>query len=242
MTGDRVNRWLAGAKSYPTNPKNYYLNDTRVIEVTMSIHIVSANEDKTRIKPSRLDKTFRISLKQLLVLILIIVVASASFVWASDRIETHKRWASMLEMSQRFMIHFTEVYLRLPSVYGNETDPTHYWFQTELDYADWALNKLMKLDEAHRGELIRIEELIMDLRSPNAIGPWNNNSQSADLSNSIYSIAEKLPHAYWNPLNGTNVNSDTGPPFWYFGSSPPDEAILQQVAILAIHAKEIIVT
>jgi hypothetical protein len=233
---------LVGVKFYPKpKPKNYYLNDTRVIVVDMSFHVVSVNEDKTRVKPSRLDRVFRISVKQLLILILIILVASASFVWASDRIETHKRWASMLEMSQRFSVHFTEVYLRLPSVYGNETDPTHYWFQNELDYAEWALNKLMKLDEAHTSELVRIEELIMNLRSPNAIGPWFNNSQFADLGNSIYSIAQKLPQAYWNPLNSTSVNSDTGPPFWYFGPSPPDEAILQQIATLAIHAKEIIV-
>jgi hypothetical protein len=217
------------------------MNDTRVIEVDMSIHVVRANEDKTRVKPSRLDRVFRLNLKQLLVLVLIIVVASASLVWASDRIETHKRWASMLEMSQRFMIHFTQAYLRLPGVYGNETDPTHYWFQNELDYADWALDKLMKLDEAHTSELIRIEDLIMNLRSPNAVEPWLNNSQFADLGNTIYLIAEKLPQAYWNPFNSTSINSDTGPPFWYFGPSPPDEAILQQVAALAINAKEIIV-
>lgn len=187
---------MCGIRLYPNNPKNYYLYNTRVIGVIMSIHVVSVIEDNTRAKPSRLDRVFRISLKQLLVLIVVIGVASASFVWASDRIETHKRWASMLEMSQRFMIHFTEVYLRLPSVYGNETDPTHYWFQNELDYADWTLNKLMRLDEAHTSELIRIEELIMNLRSPNAIGPWFNNSQFADLGNSIYSIAQKLPQAY----------------------------------------------
>jgi hypothetical protein len=146
----------------------------------------------------------------------------------------------MLEMSQRFMIHFLQVYLRLPSIYGNETDPTHYWLQNELDYADWALNKLMKLDEAHTSELVRIEELIMTLRPQGAIGPWLNNSQLEDLSSSIYTIAERLPQAYWNPFNSTSVNTDTGPSFWYFGPSPPDEAILQQTVALATHAKETI--
>ena len=131
----------------------------------MPIHIVSVIEDKTRIKLSGLNRVFRISLKQLLVIILVIMVASASFVLASDRIETHKRWASMLETSQRFGIVFTEVYFRLPSITQNvTTDPTHFWFMDELDDALWTLHQLINLDNGHASELFRIEDLVLTLR------------------------------------------------------------------------------
>jgi hypothetical protein len=207
----------------------------------MSIHVVSVIEGKTRVKPSGLSRVFRISLRQLLVLILAIVVASASFVWASDRIETHKRWASMLETSQRFGIVFDEVYFRLPSIAQNvTTDPTHYWFIDELDDALWTIHQLIKLDSGHASELFKIGDLILTLRDSGATGVQLNGSQFENLSNITYTIAQGLLHAYWNPLNTTEVNSETGPPFWYFGPSPPDEALLQHIATLAIQAKEII--
>ena len=208
--------------------------------VDMPICVASANEEKRHGKSSKFGKTFRISLKQLVVLLLIISVVSALFLWASNRIDIHRRWASMLEMSQLFMIHFDVVYVRLPDKFTNESYPTHFWFLNELDYADWALNKLMKLDEAHASDLFRIEDLIMTLHDPETNGVRLNDSQFWDLSSTVHAIAQKLPDAYWNPLNGTSVNSDTGPPFWYFGPSPPDEAILKQTATLAIHAKAII--
>jgi hypothetical protein len=207
----------------------------------MSIHVVSVIEGKTRVKPSGLNRVFHISLRQLLVLILVIVVASASFVWTSDRIETHKRWASMLETSQRFGIVFAEVYFRLPSITQNvTTDPTHFWFMDELDDALWTINQLIKIDKKHASELFKIEDLILTLRDSGATGVQLNGSQFENLSNITYNIAQGLPHAYWNPLNTTEVNSETGPPFWYSGPSPPDEALLQHIATLAIQAKEII--
>ncbi len=210
----------------------------------MSNHVVSVIEDKTRDKPSRLNRVFRISLKQLLVLILVVAVVFASFAWASDRIEIHKRWASMIEMSQRFRVHFTEVYLRLYSLTENETmDPlSHEIFSNEISYASWTMNQLVSLDSAHASELFRIEDLIMTLQESGTSGLQLQlrDSQFQNLSDTLHAIAENLPLAYWNPLNTTSINSETGPPFWYFGPSPPDEALLQQIATLAIQAKAII--
>jgi hypothetical protein len=203
----------------------------------MLMHTTSVNEDKRQDKSSPWGKTFRISLKQLVALLLILAVALALFFWASDRIDTHKRWASMMEMSHRFMIHFDEVYVRLPDKFTNESYPTHFWIRNELDYADWVLLKLIRLDETHASQLFKIEDLINTLRDPATDTVQLNESQFWFLSNAIHTIAQKLVDAYWNPLNGTDVNSETGPSFWYFGPSPPDEAILQQVATLAINAK-----
>ncbi|MGB8781366.1 MAG: hypothetical protein WCD81_12055 [Candidatus Bathyarchaeia archaeon] len=207
----------------------------------MSFNVLGMIEDKRAVKPSRWNRVFRISLKQLLVLILVIVAALASFGWASDRIETHKRWASMVETSQEFGIVFSEVYVRLPSITENATtDPTHFWFTNELDFASWTLSQLVKVDEAHESELYWIEDLIVTLRDASINGVLLNDSQFWNLSNGIKLIAIELPEAYWNPLNTTSVNSETGPPFWYFGPSPPDETMLQTVATLAMQLTETI--
>jgi len=207
----------------------------------MPFNVVGMIEDRIGVKPSGLNRVFRISLKQLLVGILVIVVASASFLWVSDRIETHKRWASMIEVSQQFMVHFSEVYVRLPSITENETaNPTHFWFLDELDYAEWSINQLIALDSAHASELFRIEDLIWILRDSGIAGIRLDDSQFLNLSNIINNIAQKLPQAYWNPLNTTVVDGETGPPFCYFGPSPPDEALLQQIDTLAIQAEKII--
>jgi len=44
----------------------------------------------------------------------------------------------------------------------------------------------------------------------------------------------------WSLTNYTSVNGVNGPPFWYFGPSPPDETVLQEAVDLAVHAKAII--
>jgi hypothetical protein len=207
----------------------------------MSFNGLGVIEDKRGVKSSRWNRVFQISLKQFLVLILVIVVVLASYVWASDRIETHKRWASMLNASQEFSIIFSEVYVRLPVMLENSTShPTYNWFTDELDSASWTMNQLIKVDEAHERELYWIEDLILTLRDAGINGVLLNNSQFWNLSNNIKLIAIELPQAYWNPLNTTSVDSEAGPPFWYFGPSPPDEAMLQQVATLAMQLTETI--
>jgi hypothetical protein len=205
----------------------------------MSIRLVTMNEGTSQIRLSGLNRAFRISPKQLLVLILIILIGSTSFFWASDRIATHERWASELEMLQQFSTHFIEVYVRLPSITENvTTDPTHFWFLSELDYAQWTLNQL--INGAHTSELYTVEDLIHTLYESGTNGVKLNDSQFWNLSNTFRTIAQKLPRAYWNPLNSTSVDSRTGPPFWYLGPSPPYEATLQQVATLATYAKGIV--
>jgi hypothetical protein len=69
-----------------------------------------------------------------------------------------------------------------------------------------------------------------------------NDSEFRDLRNTICPTTEQLPEARWSSLNGTSVDSKAGRSFWYFGPSPPDETILQQVTSLAIDAKAIIIS
>jgi hypothetical protein len=136
----------------------------------------------------------------------------------------------MLRESQRFMIHLDEVYVLLP---------THYYL-AELSYAQESLYELTRLDEAHQSKLFMIDMMIDALRNPSTNGVQLNDTQFWDLSNTIHHLGQKVAGAYWSLTNYTSVNGVNGPPFWYFGPSPPDETVLQEAVDLAVHAKAII--
>jgi DNA-binding transcriptional ArsR family regulator len=198
-------------------------------------------EEIPRAKPSRLDRALRMSLKQLLAIVLVALIASGSLAWTSDRTETHKRWASMIKAAQQFQTHFRQVYLRFFNVAINWTTISplaYFWFEDELDYADQSMTQLIMVDRAHANELYTVQRLIYSLKEAAVDGPLVNGPIPSDLRDAVDTISWKLPEAYWRPLNSTGINLDTGPPFWYFGPSPPDEALLQQIATLAVQANQ----
>jgi len=147
------------------------------------------------------------------------MIIVAGVFWAVQRINTHKRWASMLRESQRLRSHLDRVACLLP-VKSN-------WCIAELGYATSSLLELIKLDGKHQDPLFKIEHMIMTLRDPDV------DLSGLDLFGPIHSIGWKVVKAYGNLLNYTSVNDVNGPPFWYFGPSPPDEGILEEAAQLA---------
>jgi hypothetical protein len=206
----------------------------------MQVCAIEGN-NKEQAKPSRWRKTFCINIKQLIALLLLIIVAVALFFWASQRIDTHRQWASMLRESQRFMIHLEEVYVLLPAKFPGDSNSAHLpWFLAELNYAGESLHELMKLDEAHWSKLFMIDEVILALRDPSTNGVQLNDTQFWDLSETIRDLGRKLADAYWSLTNYTSVNDVSGPPFWYFGPVPPDETVLQEAVDLAVHTEAII--
>jgi hypothetical protein len=205
----------------------------------MQVRAIEGNS-KEQAKSSRWRKTYCINIKQLIALLLLIIVAVALFSWSSQRIDTHRQWASMLRESQRFMIHLDEVYALLPAKFQGDSNPAHFWFLAELDYAGESLHELTKLDEAHQSKLFMIDEMIVALRDPSTNGVQLNDTQFWDLSKTIHHLGQKVADAYWSLTNYTSVNDVSGPPFWYFGPSPPDETVLQEAVDLAVHSEAII--
>lgn len=171
-------------------------------------------------KPSRLSRTFCVSLKQLVAVLLLVTIIVAGVFWAVQRINTHKRWASMLRESQRLRDHLDRVAYLLP-VKSN-------WCIAELGYATSSLSELIKLDGKHQIPLIKIDHMIMTLRDPHV------DLSGLDLFefDTIHNIGWKVVKAYGNYLNYTSANNV---PFWYFGPSPPDEGILEEAAQLAVN-------
>lgn len=183
-------------------------------------------------KPSRLSRTFCISLKQLVALLLLGIVVVAGVFWAAQRINTHKRWASMLRESQRLRNHLDRVAYLLPTKFQTGT-VSQNWFIAELHYADSSLLELIKLDGEHQVPLGKIEHMITTLSDPDVDLSGLNSTEQEDLMEAIHNIGWKVVKAYGNLLNYTSVNSVNGPPFWYSGPAPPDEGILEEAAQLA---------
>ena len=170
-------------------------------------------------KPSRLNRTFCVSFKQLVAVLLLVMIVVAGVFWAVQRINTHKRWASMLRESQRLRDHLDRVAC-LCQVKSN-------WCIAELGYAASSLLELIKLDGEHQIPLRKIDQMIMTLRDPDVDLSGLDSGYDA-----IHNIGWKVVEAYANYLNYTSANNV---PFWYFGPSPPDEGILEEAAQLAVN-------
>jgi len=195
----------------------------RVLKTTEKIERLAREKVEEAAKQ---EATFCLSLKQLVAVLLLVTITVAGVSWAVQRINTHRRWASMLRESQRLRNHLDRVAYLLP-VKSN-------WLIAELGYAESSLLELINLDGKHQDPLFKIEHMIMTLRDSDvdSLGGLNSTEQ-LDLMETIHSIGWKVVKAYGNLLNYTSVDGVNGPPFWYFGPAPPDEGILEEAAQLA---------
>ena len=186
-------------------------------------------------RSSRLARTFFISLKQLIALLLVVIVISAVGYWAVQRGDMFKRWASQIEEAQALRSHLDMAYILLK--YGNfETNyVTQDWFAKELDYADSSLLELMRLDESSPAQLGRIESMLVDLRGSYMHLIGLNSTDRNALGEALHDIGWKAVAAYANYLEPAGSSN---PPLWYSGPSPPDETILEEAAELAIDVQD----
>lgn len=184
-------------------------------------------------KPSRLSKTYSISLKKVITILLISIVAFSTIVWATDRLDTHRNWATMVDEAREFRHHLENAYL----------SPEYDSGDREIEYAERSFEKIEKLDRAHSRQLNTIENLLMDFHALNATqtsklyddrNPWNT------IHGNMRLIGNKILSAYSGFINYTYINTIEGPPFGYIGPSPPDEATLQEAVNLAVASSALI--
>lgn len=186
-------------------------------------------KSEAQVKSSRLARTFSISLKQLIALILFAMVVLTVRLWVFQRVDMHSRWCSQLEKSMSLRTHLDEAYVLLTSSSFETDNITQKWFISEVKYADSSLWELMRLDGAHQIQLGKIDVMLVDLMDPTYIIELNPTDRNA-MSRALHDIGWKLVAAYGNYINYTS----SIPSFWYFGPSPPDETILQEAVELAI--------
>jgi len=198
-------------------------------------------QSEAQVKSSRLVRTFSISLKQLMALLLFVIAVSAVGFWAVKRVDTHRRWASQSRESQSIRGHLSQAYVLFNSSSFETDNIAQNWFFDELHYAANSLHDLWRLDREHVVQLEKIETMLINLCG-HADGRTYvlglNYTKRSSLAANLYNIGRKMVKAYFNYLNYTSSNYETGPPFWYFGPSPPDETILQEAVEIAIDVEE----
>jgi len=211
----------------------YFFRD-RGIKVSRTGKVSMQSEEQ--VKSSRLARSFSISLKQLTALVIFVIVISAVGYWTVQRVDMYERWASQIKRSQSIRGHLGEAYVLLKSSNFEADNTNQDWFISELKYASSSLLELMRLDERHGLQLIKIETMLVSLFDP-AKTSYLIGLNSTDrnvIARALYDIGGKVVAAYGNYVNYTSSN----PPLWYSGPSPPDETILEEAVELANDIRE----
>jgi hypothetical protein len=193
-------------------------------------------QSEVQVKSSRLARTFSISLKQLIALIIIIIVVSSVGYWAIQRMGMYSRWGSQIEKAQSLRTHLDQAYIQLNGISFETDNITQDWFYSEVQYATHSVSDLLKLDGEHSSQLGWIEMMLEGLRDPTKksyLTGLNSTDRNA-MATALHDIGWKVVTAYGNYINYTSSN----PPLWYSGPSPPDGTILQEAVDLAIEIKE----
>jgi hypothetical protein len=205
--------------------------------VRFSMDVVRSMQSEAKGKSSRLDRTFSVSLKQLVALLLFVIVVSAVGFWAVQRVDVYDRWRSQFEISQSLRTHLDKAYVLLISSNFETDSITQNWFYSEVQYAIHSVGDLLELDGGHSSQLGRIQFMLEDLRDPTQISRLIglNSTDRTALAEALHGIGWKAVAAYTNYFEPAGSSN---PPLWYLGPSPPDEKILEEAVELAIDIEE----
>jgi len=193
-------------------------------------------QSEVQVKSSRLARTFSISLKQLIALIIIIIVVSSVGYWAIQRVDVYSRWALQIEKSQSLRTHLDQAYIQLNSISFETDNIIQNWFYSEVQYATHSVSDLLKLDGGHSYQIGKIDNMLFHLSDPTKksyLVGLNSTDRNA-IARALHDIGWKVVAAYGNYINYTS----SSPPLWYSGPSPPDETTLEEAVELAIEIKE----
>jgi len=172
--------------------------------------------------------------KYAIVLLLAVIIASAGTFWATQRINTHRQWASMMRETQRFRDHMWTIAQLLNSSFQTNSTAQR-WLSEEFYYAHTSLYELKQLDEAHWLQLSQIEDAVYGKLNSYRIFSVNFTEHQNTIAGEVRDIGDEVVSAYWSFSQNIEVGVN-GPSFWYIGPSPPDETILQEAIDSAANA------
>jgi hypothetical protein len=182
--------------------------------------------------PSRLSKTYKVSLKKIIAILLIVIVAFSAYALVIDRVNTHKNWATLVFEATTFRDHIEHAYVGTSGVSNQGTD--------ELQYAIDTIWIMHNLDNGHLNQLSYIEDFLINAHGLNYINATIDSKTLHTVQSDLRELGPKILMAYTGFINYTSVNSVDGPSLWYFGPAPPDEATLQEAVDLAVNANALI--
>jgi hypothetical protein len=203
---------------------------------------VAKDTNQSQLEEAGKREPLRVNVKVVLALLLVAIAISAAIFWSLQVVETHRRWDLQMNEAQLLMLHLEDAGQLLNSSYYSqsltnrsyETDEaSQIWFSNELRYASVSLNNLLWLDRGHQSELGRIMMMLDALDGHGSYLMNLNATGKSDLADSLFTVGQGVSAAYFNFLNYTDSATGTGPPFWYFGPSPPDETVLKAAVQLA---------
>ncbi len=183
-------------------------------------------------KPPRLSKTYQVSLKKIIAILLIVIVAFSAYTLVIDRVNTHKNWATLTFEATTFRDHIERAYVGTSGVSNQGTD--------ELQYAIDTIWIMHNLDTAHLNQLSYIEYFLVNAHGLNYINATIDSKTLFTIQSNMRELGPKILMAYTGFINYTSVNTVDGPPLWYFGPAPPDETNLQEAVDLAVNANALI--
>jgi hypothetical protein len=185
---------------------------------------------------SKLRKKFTISAVLIIVLLVLVVSVPSLLYWTIERNDMHARWERQLEWAQSFDFYGVEE-AQIVLMQPNFTSDSGYrnTGASALSSAEFALNNLVILDFDRANQLYKIQTMLFRL-----VSGWStytiglNQSQRGTLAGLLGSIGNDILYAYGNFIKYTS-SGGSGPPFWYNGPSPPDQALIQQAVDLAVN-------
>ncbi len=190
-------------------------------------------EKTNRVKGSRNWKKILIGLV-IVGLFASVIIAPLAMNWADQRSQMRSNWVNQ----EREAAAFNKAAQSLADLLSSPNWPdngTNTIAPSIMSLAATSLYNLEYLDWNHATQLGIIEQTLDKLGTVWSSYVVNlNASQRTTFSGEIRGIGGHVAGAYANFYQtSTPINTSTGPPFWYDGPSPPDEALLQQAVTLA---------
>jgi hypothetical protein len=154
----------------------------------------------------------------------------------------HARWDVLSNYSDEFFLHASDVAYQMRGNFGPSGDNTSRFYEgIEMAEAEIALNGIRIIDQPHQSQLEGMITALYAFRSssgafcgkPSYCAGNITDTQKANFSIRLESLAFKVYNAYNNYRNYTGTTSGVGPSFWYSGPSPPDERDLQDAVTIA---------
>lgn len=199
---------------------------------------VAVNEARA----SRWKKSYNISLKQIIIILLVVSLFLVFFA----NIEAHANWDLMREQAYEYGYWMSSVYGFFPSYVQNNTFTgnlaTEELVTEHLLQAGSCVGALATTDPQHFRQLSVIQNFLMDLPYSDTVRL--NDTSKAILLDDLDGLVYAIPNAYnVYSIPTSSANTDWGaPPFWYFSTDPCNETTLQNAVALATQGSQIMYT
>jgi hypothetical protein len=190
-------------------------------------------------KASIWQKTYSISLEQIVVILILVSVFMVFFV----NIQVHANWDLMREEASQYGVwmnlgsSFLQPYLQNNTFTSNNS--TNQLVSEHLMSAQGCLEELAATDPQHSQQLFAVQNFLFNIAHSET--DMLNDTSRTILLNDLESLAIAIPNAYHNSGDWSSANTDNGaPPFWYFGTDPCNETVLQNAVSLANQGNSIL--